>query len=67
MNGSLVSRFMTKKSLYATFWIVSIFMVTILIYFTANLAKEVPPLPAQVKTVSGKVLYTEADIFNNLT
>jgi nitric oxide reductase subunit B len=62
MNGSLVSRFMTKKSLYATFWIVSIFMVTILIYFTANLAKEVPPLPAQVKTVSGKVLYTEADI-----
>lgn len=51
-------------SLYASFWIVSIFMVTILIYFTANLAKEVPPLPKQVVSVEGKVLYTYDDIVN---
>lgn len=57
MNQSLMERFMSKKSLYAVFWIVSIFMVTILVYFTANLAKEVPPLPKQVVSVSGEKLY----------
>ena len=37
-------------------------MVSILIYFTANLAKEVPPLPQQVVSQSGEVLYTYDDI-----
>ena len=64
MGESIISRFMSKKSLYASFWIVSIFMVTILIYFTANLAKEVPPLPKQVSSVNGEVLYTYDDIVN---
>lgn len=64
MGKSIMDRFMSKKSLYASFWIVSIFMVTILIYFTANLAKEVPPLPKQVSSVNGEVLYTYDDIVN---
>lgn len=64
MGESIMDRFMSKKSLYASFWIVSIFMVTILIYFTANLAKEVPPLPKQVSSVNGEVLYTYDDIVN---
>lgn len=64
MSLSLMEKIMSKKSLYASFWIVSIFMVTILIYFTANLAKEVPPLPKQVVSVEGEVLYTYDDIVN---
>lgn len=60
----LMDKIMSKKSLYASFWIISIFMVTILIYFTANLAKEVPPLPKQVVSVEGEVLYTYDDIVN---
>src|SRR5574344_619049 len=64
MSLSLMEKVMSKKSLYASFWIVSIFMVTILIYFTANLAKEVPPLPKQVVSVEGEILYTYDDIVN---
>lgn len=61
---SLMDKIISKKSLYASFWIISIFMVTVLIYFTANLAKEVPPLPKQVVSVQGEVLYTYDDIVN---
>lgn len=64
MSISFMDRVMSKKSLYASFWIVSIFMVTILIYFTANLAKEVPPLPKEVKSAQGELLYTYDDIVN---
>lgn len=61
---SLMDRFMSKKSLYISFWLVSIFMVTMLIYFTANLAKEVPPLPQKVTSASGELLYAHDDIVN---
>ena len=64
MKPSFMDRVMSKKSLYASFWIISIFMVTILIYFTANLAKEVPPLPKKVVSTQGEVLYTYDDIVN---
>jgi nitric oxide reductase subunit B len=62
MKETLLDRFMTKKGLYTAFWIIAIFMVTILIYYTANLHKEVPPIPQQVKSSSGEVLYTYDDV-----
>lgn len=62
MKESLLDKFMSRKGLYTAFWIIAIFMVSILIYYTANLQKEVPPIPKQVKSVSGEVLYTYDDV-----
>jgi len=62
MLERFIGGFMSRKGLYSAFWIIGIFMVTVLIYFTANLAKEVPPLPKVVKSQSGEVLYSYADI-----
>lgn len=62
MTKSLIDKFMSKKGLYACFWIFGIFMITILIYFTANLSKEVPPLPEKVQSQKGEILYTKKDI-----
>ena len=62
MKQTLLDRFMSKKGLYSGFWIIAIFMVTILIYFTATLQKEVPPIPKVVKSQSGEVLYTYDDV-----
>lgn len=62
MLSRALEGFMSRKGLYGAFWIIGIFMVTVLIYFTANLAKEVPPLPQIVKSQSGELLYTYDDI-----
>ena len=62
MKESLLDKFMSRKGLYTAFWIIAIFMVTGLIYFTANLQKEVPPIPQQVVSASGDVLYTYDDV-----
>ncbi len=62
MQQTLLDKFMSKKGLYSAFWIIAIFMVTILIYFTATLQKEVPPIPKVVQSDSGKVLYTYNDV-----
>ncbi len=62
MKKSLLDRFMTKKGLYSGFWIITIIMVVALIYFTATLQKEVPPIPAQVTSASGETLYTYDDV-----
>lgn len=62
MNVTFMERLMSRKGLYAFFWIAGIFMVTILIYFTATLQKEVPPIAQNVKSVSGEVLYTYDDV-----
>ncbi|MBL7903380.1 MAG: cbb3-type cytochrome c oxidase subunit I [Bacteroidales bacterium] len=59
---SLLDRFMSRKGLYTGFWIIALFMVTMLIYYTANLQKEVPPIPATVKSESGEMLYTYDDV-----
>jgi nitric oxide reductase subunit B len=59
---SLLDKFMSKKGLYTSFWIIALFMVTMLIYYTANLQKEVPPIPQTVKSESGEVLYTYDDV-----
>jgi nitric oxide reductase subunit B len=59
---SLLDKFMSRKGLYTGFWIIALFMVTMLIYYTANLQKEVPPIPKTVKSVSGEVLYTYDDV-----
>ncbi len=62
METSMLDRFMSRKGLYTTFWIMAIFMVTMLIYYTANLQKEVPPIPQTVTSVSGEMLYTYDDV-----
>ena len=62
MKPTLLDKFMTKKGLYTGFWFIAIFMVAALIYFTANLQKEVPPIAQEVKSVSGEVLYTYDDV-----
>ena len=62
MKPTLLDKFMSKKSLSASFWLIAIFMVSALIYFTANLQKEVPPIPQQTTSPSGEVLYTYDDV-----
>jgi len=62
MNPSLLDKLLSRKGLYTAFWTVAIIMVVALIVFTANLAKEVPPLPAKVVDSQGNVLYTYDDI-----
>jgi len=62
MKETLLDKFMSKKGLYTAFWIIAIFMVAALLYFTANLQKEVPPIAKQVKSASGEVLYTYDDV-----
>ena len=59
---SLLDKFMSQKGLYTSFWIIALFMVTMLIYYTANLQKEVPPIPNKVVSESGEVLYTYDDV-----
>jgi nitric oxide reductase subunit B len=62
MKESLLDKFMSRKGLYTAFWIIALIMVTMLIRYTANLQKEVPPIPKEVKSVSGEVLYTYDDV-----
>ncbi len=62
MKETFLDKFMSRKGLYVTFWIMAIIMVSALIYYTANLQKEVPPIPSTVKSVSGEVLYTYNDV-----
>ncbi len=62
MKETLLDKFMTRKGLYTGFWIIALFMVSILIYYTANLQKEVPPIAKEVKSASGEVLYTYNDV-----
>ena len=57
-----LDKFMSRKGLYTAFWIVAIIMVSALIFYTANLQKEVPPIPEKVVSASGEVLYTRADV-----
>ncbi len=62
MKQSWLDKFMSRKGLYTSFWVIAIFMVTVLIYFTAYMHKEVPPIPKEVKSQDGTVLYTHDDI-----
>jgi nitric oxide reductase subunit B len=62
MNPSWLDKLLSRKGLYTAFWSVAIVMVVALIVFTANLAKEVPPIPAQVVGADGEVLYTYDDV-----
>jgi len=62
MHESWLDRLMSRKGLYTAFWTVGIVMVTALIVFTANLQKEVPPIPQQVVSASGRTLYTHDDV-----
>ncbi len=64
MKQTLLERFMSRKGLYTGFWIIALIMVSMLIYYTANLQKEVPPIPKTVKSESGEVLYTYDDVVN---
>jgi nitric oxide reductase subunit B len=62
MKQTLLDKFMSRKGLFTAFWIIALFMVTILIYYTANLQKEVPPIAQVVKSENGEVLYTYDDV-----
>ena len=62
MKNGWLDKFMSRKGLYTSFWIMAIVMVTALIYFTAYMHKEVPPIPKEVKSASGEVLYTYDDV-----
>src|SRR5659263_654428 len=62
MKESILDKFMSRKGLSSAFWIIALVMVSALIYYTANLQKEVPPIPQQVKSESGEVLYTYDDV-----
>lgn len=62
MKPTLLDKFMSKKGLYTGFWFIAIIMVAALIYFTANLQKEVPPIAKEVKSESGELLYTYDDV-----
>jgi nitric oxide reductase subunit B len=62
MAPSLLDKMMSKKGLYTGFWSVAIVMVVALIVFTANLAKEVPPIPQHVVSADGEALYTYDDV-----
>lgn len=62
MKQTFIDKFMSRKGLASSFWIIALVMVSMLIYYTANLQKEVPPIPQQVKSVSGEVLYTYDDV-----
>lgn len=62
MKQSLIDQFMSRKGLTTAFWIIALFMVSMLIYYTANLQKEVPPIPKEVKSESGELLYTYDDV-----
>lgn len=62
MKETYLDKFMSKKGLYTSFWIIALIMVSMLIYYTANLQKEVPPIPQSVTSSSGEVLYTYEDV-----
>ncbi len=64
MNPSWLDKLLSRKGLYTAFWVIGLIMVTILIVFTANLAKEVPPIAAKVVSKSGETLYTYDDVVN---
>lgn len=60
--NNFIERLMSRKGLYTSFWFIAIIMVAALIYYSAGLVKEVPPIPEQVVSESGEVLYSYDDI-----
>ncbi|MCP4145003.1 MAG: nitric oxide reductase [bacterium] len=64
MTQSWLDNLLSRKGLYTAFWTIGILMVVALIVFTANLAKEVPPIPKNVVSASGETLYTYDDVVN---
>ncbi len=62
MKRTLLDKFMSRKGLYTGFWIIALIMVSMLIYYTANLQREVPPIPKVVVSESGEELYTYDDV-----
>ncbi len=53
---------MTTKWIAWWFWTTVVVMVSALIFYTANLGKETPPIPKEVVSVNWDVLYTSKDI-----
>ncbi len=62
MKETWLDKFMSKKGLMTSFWVIAIIMVSALIFYTVNLHKEVPPIPKVVKSANGEVLYTYDDV-----
>ncbi len=61
MTG-FIDRMLEKKNLFIAFWVIGIIMVVALIGVTANMVKEVPPIPEKVVSENGEVLYTYDDV-----
>ncbi len=59
---SLLDKIMTTKWITWWFWTTVVVMVSALIFYTANLGKETPPIPDQVVSVNWEVLYSSGDI-----
>ena len=63
---SILDKFMTTKWLAWTFWTIVVVMITALIFYTANLGKETPPIPKKVVYIDQnwveKTLYTYNDV-----
>ncbi|MCL6573570.1 MAG: nitric-oxide reductase large subunit [Bacillus sp. (in: Bacteria)] len=53
---------MKYKKLWASLAIVFVASFTVLLYFGAQIYQEKPPIPNQIVTDSGKVIYTKSDI-----
>ena len=59
---SFLDKVMTTKWITWAFWSTVVIMVSALIFYTANLDKETPPIPKEVISENGEVLYTADDI-----
>ena len=55
-------KLMSRKKLFTAFWLSAIVMTAALVYYSATLIKEVPPIPKEVKSADGEVLYNYNDI-----
>ncbi len=53
---------MTTKVITILFWITFVIVTGSLLFYTANLDKETPPIPNKVVSENGEVLYTGDDI-----
>ncbi len=59
---SLLDKFMSTKWLAWSFWTIFVGMITALVFYTANLGKETPPIPLKVVSEQWEILYTYNDI-----
>ncbi len=62
MEETFLERLLSRKSLFVAFWFSGVVSALVLVGFSAYLVKEVPPIPAEVRSASGEILYTGDDV-----